>query len=169
MVVIFLFARRFWRYAVCRCWSQIFIDEFPALRHGEIMVVRIFCVLGCKSTIFVGTLMYKKLLRAGPAIRVVFNYWLSSEFGVFECFMRVLHIVRYDMVEWSKNSNYQKMSWATPIYQNSRVSLYLSLSACSRQVTRGRKKERGRCKYRHTIILPTCKYTQIPPRTDCHR
>ncbi len=37
---------------------QILIDNFSALRHGDAMVVRTFvlCVLGCKSTLNVGTI-----------------------------------------------------------------------------------------------------------------
>ena len=37
---------------------RILIDDFSALRHGGAMVVRTFvlCVLGCKSTLYVGTI-----------------------------------------------------------------------------------------------------------------
>jgi hypothetical protein len=41
-------------YHACR----ILIDDFSALHHGDAMVVRTFvlCVLGCKSTLYVGTI-----------------------------------------------------------------------------------------------------------------
>jgi hypothetical protein len=37
---------------------RISIDDFSALRHGGAMVARTFvlCVLGCKSTLYVGTI-----------------------------------------------------------------------------------------------------------------
>ena len=37
---------------------RILIDDFSALRHGGAMVVRTFvrCVLGCKSTLYVGAI-----------------------------------------------------------------------------------------------------------------
>jgi hypothetical protein len=42
------------------------IDEFSAIHHGDVMVLRSFvgCVLSCKSTLYVGTI--QKLFARQP-------------------------------------------------------------------------------------------------------
>ena len=51
------------RIPIHRC--RIRFDEFSALRHGDVVIVRTFvgCVLSCNHT--------KNYLRASPAIRVL--------------------------------------------------------------------------------------------------
>jgi hypothetical protein len=46
---------------------RIRFDEFSALRHGDVVIVRIFvlCVLGCKWTLYVGTLQKTISRRPG--------------------------------------------------------------------------------------------------------
>ena len=66
---------------------RILIDDFSALRHGGAMVVRTFvlCVLGCKSTLYVGTIRKNYF---APARQL--EYSLSQTMSFFIAYVTIV-------------------------------------------------------------------------------